>query len=64
MGRKKAVPGGYQEKVTFLMTKEELLALDEECEKLSAQDPFGRRVGRSDVLRLWIKRGREAKGRS
>jgi hypothetical protein len=48
------------EKLTVLLSPNEMKAIDEAAELLSKSDLYGRPIRRSDVVRRFLKLGREA----
>lgn len=47
-------------KLTVMITADELRAIDVAAEILTKNEPMGRKITRTDVVRWWLRRGREA----
>jgi hypothetical protein len=50
-------------KITVMLTGDDLAAIDKEAERLTRDDELQRHVTRTDVVKLWLRRGREASKR-
>jgi hypothetical protein len=50
------------EKLTVLLSPGEMRAIDEAAESLTKSDPYGRPIRRSDIVRRWLRIGRENDG--
>lgn len=44
-------------KVTLMLPNEDVASIDEEANRLTRDDPYGRTVTRTDVIRSYIKGG-------
>jgi hypothetical protein len=58
---KKPRPGAGPARITFLIDAATVRIVDEVAEELTADDPFQRRLTRTDALRLLIREGIKAR---